>query len=352
MLMTDPSELSRTLKCIKPTHVAVAYLGNAWQKYLTDLDTLEEIIVSPTIGSYPGALEVLLDKAERHGFKVFFSEKLHAKLFIGKNSCLIGSSNLSHNGFGGGLNEAAVHLTGEQYIQQAEVIFKSLKVGAVADPDQQHQMLKHLKLKWQRARNSNIFPNENDDKPEPLLADWKQGQNEERVILSWYYIDGETPPNEKNIKAELTDFKDGHINEYWKDYLDFAANDDIREGDWLLCWAVKTDGTPDKRKSYSPYWMQVNKVIANGSGDESHNYRLLAIEFKTDDHGIATKPFTIDRLVRDITQQILEGDDYAVLKPDGDRTWRYKEVKEENQRFLDQLQQTYREKTYHNNSRI
>ncbi|XQU09587.1 hypothetical protein P4544_07755 [Halomonas sp. LY9] len=126
MLMTDPSELSRTLKSIKPTHVAVAYLGSAWKEYLSDMDALEEIIVSPTIGSNPWALEELLVKAVQHDFKVYFSEKLHAKLFIGKMSCLLGSPNLSHNGFGGGLNEVAVYLEGGQNLSNAQIFLKRL----------------------------------------------------------------------------------------------------------------------------------------------------------------------------------------------------------------------------------
>lgn len=343
MLMTDPSELSRTLKSIKPTHVAVAYLGSAWQEYLTDLDALEEIVVSPTIGSYPWALSDLLDKAAEHEFSVHFSESLHAKLFIGKSACMIGSPNLSNNGFGGGLDEAAAFLEGSQNVKNAVRIFEGLKAGAVEDRELQRKMIEQFKERWLRARKYNTLPKESGDQPETNLADWKQG--EERIILTWYYPTGDLDFNTDAIQCEIPEYKQGSENDHFIDYLDFAAGDDIRLGDWLLCWAAKENGHPRRNKDHPPVWMHVNKIIPNGSGDSEHEYPLLAATLKDNIQDGVTPPFVIDEVIERLVPDLLDSDEYEGLKLKDDHIWRVRDVEKENQRFMDHLQQAYREAT-------
>lgn len=343
MLMTDPSELSRALKNIKPTHVAVAYLGSAWQSYLTDLSTLKEIVVSPTIGSYPWALSDLLDKAAEHKFRVLFSENLHAKLFIGKSACMIGSPNLSDNGFGGGLDEAAAFLEGSQNIKNAVRIFEELKAEAVENTELQREMIEQLKERWLRARRYNTFPKESGDQPETSLADWEQG--EERVIVTWFNPTGDLEFNTDAIQCEIPGYKQGAQSDHFIDYLDFAHGDDIRHGDWLLCWAAKENGHPRRNRNYPPVWMHVNKIIPNGSGDSEYDYSLLAVTLKDSIQDGATPPFAIDEIIGRLVPDLLDSGEYEELKLIDDRIWRVRDVEKENQRFLNDLQQAYREAT-------
>lgn len=343
MLITSPEELQTKLVEISPTHIAVAYLGSAWQKYLTDLSALEEIVVSPSIGSYPWALSDLLDKAAEHKFRVLFSENLHAKLFIGKSACMIGSPNLSNNGFGGGLDEAAVFLEGPQNVQNAVRIFKGLKAGAVENPELQREMIEKLMEKWLRARKYNTLPKESGDQPEASLADWRQG--EERVILTWHYPTGDLEFNTNAIQCEIPEYKQGAQNDHFIDYLDFADGDDIRDGDWLLCWAAKDNGQPRRNKAYPPVWVHVNKIIPNGSGDSEHEYSLLAVTLKDNMQDGVTPPFAIDEVIERLVPDLLDSGKYEGLKLTDDRIWRVRDVVKENQRFLDNLQQAYRKAT-------
>ena len=345
MLMTDPNELSSTLRSIKPSHVAVAYLGSTWHEHLTDLDALEEIVVSPTIGSYPWALSDLMDKADEHNFKVLFSENLHAKLFIGKSACMIGSPNLSNNGFGGGLDEAAAFLEGAQNVQNAVRIFEGLKSGAVEDCELQREIIEQLKEKWLRARRHNTLPKESGDRPEMSLTEWSQCQCGERVILTWYYPTGDLVLNTEGIKAEIPEYTKGNPNDHFIDYLDFAADDDIRIGDWLLCWAATDKGQARRNKAYPLVWMHVNKVIPNGSGDPEHEYSLLAVTLKDSIQDGVTPPFAIDQVIERLVPDLLDSGKYEGLKLTDDHIWRVKDAERENLRFLDDLQKAYRKAT-------
>lgn len=81
MFLSSLAELQSALDKIQPRRVAVAYLGAGWRDYLS-LHSLDEILVSPTLGSNPWALAGLLAEAERCGRpRVYFLEALHAKLY-------------------------------------------------------------------------------------------------------------------------------------------------------------------------------------------------------------------------------------------------------------------------------
>lgn len=341
MIMTDSDKLRSKLTDVAPTHVAVAYLGSGWQKYLTDLDTLEEIVVSPTIGSYPGALTELLDKARKHNFQVYFRKTLHAKLFIGDDACLIGSANLSRNGFDGGLNEAAVYLTDAKSIDQAHNVFETLKQDAVTDVSQQRAMIEVLWSKWHLARCNDVLPNEGGERPQGTILDWKPGY--ERVWLAW--VDKEEEPilNDANVRQAVPQLGHHQPTDYLDCYTTLVEGDDVREGDWLIIWVAKGNGTPNL--GMLPYWMRVDQLIPGGvveSGEE--DYTQLAVMLPG--HSEVAPPFDIDDdpVVRKLIKQLLASGDYPTLLWSEDHDpWRFKDAWEDNQRFLVDLQQAYRD---------
>lgn len=339
MLMAAPNELQGKLDELSPTHVAVAYLGQDWKKYLTNLESLEEIIVSPTIGSYPGALDELLAKSTEHDYKVYFSEKLHAKLYIGESACLMGSPNLSHNGFGGGLNEAAIYLEDVQYVHNAKELFEQFKVGAVENRDHQLTMVKKLWSKWQRMQRERIAPKEAGNRETPNLANWHHGS--ERIILVWGFHGPSIKINTRVVREVVPEMDDDPYA-FFYDYLDFAQNDDIQKGDWLLYWIAKGDGTPDKRSGLYAEWIQVDNVISNGAVADQNGYSTLAVTMPKGTGEDIPPPFQLDELAIKLIHQLLDSDDFQSLKPNDDELWRYADVREENSRFFDTLQNIYR----------
>ena len=341
MVITASDQLRSKLTDVAPTHVAVAYLGSGWQSYLTDLDTLEEIVVSPTIGSYPGALTELLDEAKQRGFRVYFRKTLHAKLFIGDDACLIGSANLSRNGFDGGLNEAAVYLTDAKSIDQAHNVFETLKQDAVTDTRQQRAMIEALWSKWHLARRNDVLPNEGGERPQGTILDWKPGY--ERIWLAWVDKEEEPVLNEANVRQAVPQLGHHQPVDYFDCYTTMVEDDAVREGDWLIIWVAKKDSTPNL--GMSPYWMRVDQLIPGGVVEEGEEgYTQLAVMLPS--HSQVAPPFDIDNdpAVKGLIKQLLASRDYpTLLGSDEHGLWRFKDACEDNQRFLVDLQQAYRD---------
>jgi hypothetical protein len=339
MVITNSETLRSKLTDVTPTHVAVAYLGSGWQRYLTNLDALEEIVVSPTIGSYPGALTELLDEARKHDFRVYFRHTLHAKLFIGEKACLIGSANLSRNGFEGGLNEAAVYLDDPKSIDQSHGVFNTLKQAAVTDTDQQRAMIEALWPKWNRARRNDTLPNEGGDRPQGNILDWKPSH--ERVWLAWIDAQADINLNEASIRKQLPKIGNHQLKDYFEDYVNLVEGDDVKESDWLIMWAAKDNGRPDMRSR--PYWLRVDQIISEGVvEDDEEEYTQLAVTLPSNAH--VTPPFDIDDdpLVSKLIKQLLTSGKYPrLLWSEEHQPWLFKQAREDNQRFLVDLQKAY-----------
>jgi hypothetical protein len=107
-LLFTPKKIRESITKVRSSKIAVAYVGLGWDRYISRTD-IKEIIVSPTLGTNPKAIEAI---AALLGFdNVHFLENLHAKIYIGAHSAVIGSCNLSDNGLSdAGLIEAAVYL--------------------------------------------------------------------------------------------------------------------------------------------------------------------------------------------------------------------------------------------------
>ncbi|MEN2506151.1 phospholipase D-like domain-containing protein [Stutzerimonas stutzeri] len=341
MVITNHRELRSALEKVAPTHVAVAYLGYGWSDYL-NIEALKAIIVSPTLGSNPYALQDLLEVAKKQRINVYFQPDLHAKLYIGDGGCLIGSANLSRNGFSGGLREAAVLLQDTEAVQRARTVFDALMSGAVTDRDQQVRMIEELIARWQEARRSGLLANEGGDRPSGSILDWRPG--EERVWLTWIDHEAEPTLNEARIRKALPAPANRSLVDYFEDYLTLAEDDDIQEGDWLIAWTAKQDGTPNLRAGYhySPYWLRVDKLISHGAADDQAPYTQLAATLPGS--ASVTPPFQIegDAKVKRLIKQLLASRKYPTLLGSKDRDpWRFADAVEDNQRFLADLKQAY-----------
>jgi len=329
--------LRSALEQLAPTHVAVAYLGYDWIDYL-NIETLKEIIVSPTLGSNPYALCELLKVADERDIAVYFQCDLHAKVYIGEGGCLIGSANLSRNGFAGGLREAAVFLQDADSVQQALTVFEALRAGAVTNRKQQCRMIEKLVAKWQVARCHDVLPNEGGDRPRGTILDWKPG--EERVWLAWIDPDAKPTLDEARIFSALPELADLGLAEHL-DYVTLVEDDVIRKGDWLIVWVAKADGTPHLGRAL--YWLRVDALIHGGvfDGDEGAYTQLAAT---LPGSGNAVPPFEIasDAKVKRLINELLASREYPALLWSAERNpWRFADAVEDNQRFLADLRQAY-----------
>ena len=97
MIIADPKKLKETLRTIQPVSVAVAYISKAWLTYLDARSLPKTLIVSPTLGSDPSAIDKAINMLGIGN--IHFLDELHAKIYLGNQQALVGSCNLSHGGF-------------------------------------------------------------------------------------------------------------------------------------------------------------------------------------------------------------------------------------------------------------
>ncbi|HDY8146179.1 hypothetical protein LZU85_19720 [Vibrio sp. IRLE0018] len=98
MQIISDEKIALHLRELCPQYVAVAYLGKDWASYLA-IDNLKAIVLSPTLGTNPFAVEALVDKIGWD--KVHFLSRLHSKIYLGDSSVMLGSANLSDNALSG-----------------------------------------------------------------------------------------------------------------------------------------------------------------------------------------------------------------------------------------------------------
>ena len=340
MLLVTPADMQEAIDKIQPQRVAVAYLGAGWRDYLP-IESLDEIIVSPTLGTNPRALADLLKHAERHGRpRVYLLESLHAKLYLGAKACLIGSPNLTDNGLGGGLFEASIVVKDETTLQQAHRYLDTLRDKAVSDPDVQRAMLDTLQERWNRAHWHDTQPNEMGEKSgreAPItLAEYTPGP--ERIRIVWYLPEARFKYAEEKMRAAVPEMGIQSPQDYFKDSANFAYDDDIQPGDWLLSWPCNQDGMPSKNGSV--VWRQVHHVISNGAEAEEAPYTKVAATKA--DYGPVNEPFALDEMTQRLIRKLLTNRDFRRLRDHGeDDAWRAKGTEQEVKRFIDELLTAY-----------
>lgn len=263
--------IATRLSEIEPHTVAVAYVGRDWEIYC---DTFKELIVSPTIGTNPYALEDIVEKIGIDN--VYFVDNLHSKIYIGKSKALIGSSNLSNNALSDcKLLEAAVLITNKEHIENIQNIVDKYKELA----KEQYPSAKHKKDQIEILKQMPRIPSTNFKKTELTKYDVENSNN--RIIIAWYGCS--ELEYDKNIESDFNEDEDQHNT--------FLEEDEIYPGDWILNWKITQQNQP--HKAVRPHWFKVTQCIPNGDTNEE-NFPYTKIAYEKNLHSNAVPPFNID----------------------------------------------------------
>jgi len=262
-VITESNELKKQLKRIKPGVVAVAYLGKGWLDYLGK-KLPDKLIVSPTPGSNPKSIR---EAIKRIGIKnVYFLDELHAKIYLGKSEALVGSCNLSRNGFEEN-EEAAVLIDDKKGVETLQAVianYTALARDAYPEDSDKREKLKWLdkhKLKPQKSlgrRRSNT---------KSSLEDYLKKPNKSIIHLSTFVVE-DYKFNKQIINKKVPEtqgVKD--LASYFKHTFGLRESLAVKPGDWLLLCGANKDGTP--RKAGRIYWMFAHYVISGGVSDKS-----------------------------------------------------------------------------------
>lgn len=276
-------EIQKAIKRCKPSNIAVAYIGADWNTFIPDADRLDAIIVSPTFGSNPRAITGL---AKQIGWeKIHFLDELHAKTYVGADSAVIGSANLTCNGLSGeGLIELCVEVNGKETLSKLDTAFKAMKERSLRQyptTELKKARLKELEKTWGAAIANRIVKNKNNNAP--AFSDFEL-LGEDHFYVLWY---------QQPIECEYsTDVQ--AIESLIDDDIHFSSADKVEKYKWALTWQITNTNKP--HATVKPSWLYIHDIFENGVIDEDYEYPKCAIQ--RNDLEVPSPPFELTLDIR------------------------------------------------------
>jgi hypothetical protein len=318
------------LKEYPPTHIAVAYVGRDWDE-LVDCSQLQEIIVSPTLGTNPRAVAEI---AEQIGWDhVHFLDELHAKIYLSQSCCIWGSFNLSNNAFGQKsstpLFEAGTHSKEAHIIRDAYAFFEELQ--RIAHAQYPNHGLKIKKLSELHGLHNNAIANKftNTDTLKENLDELPKYNHS--YVISFSY--GEAQFNKEAIKQKIKKQKIPDCKS-----LPFTEQDAnfLHKGSWILVYSHDDYGVPvEKCSKDNFYWIYVHDLIMNGYQDTSE-FPLVAFQWIDEDSIVPPEPFKLTTKIYTALKTTLQDSRFKHFSElDDDAVWNLRDGNTNIEKFVD-----------------
>ncbi|OIR01266.1 hypothetical protein GALL_167380 [mine drainage metagenome] len=327
-ICTDSKQLRKAIKEVAPSKIAVAFVGGGWKRYVSSA-RLKEIIISPTIGSNPKAIEEIMDFIGAKN--VHFLDNLHSKIYLGSESALLGSVNLSDNGFADSHNfESGVVLNDAANLELLNDVFEAYKASAkrlYPTEKSKKDKLQQLMKQWQIMEWNNLNT-ERDSNTSPSITEYKSDLD--RIHLAWYQP-AELNYNKKSINGAIPDAIGLEPDDYFEDALMFHEEDSVQKGDWVLCWQCRNDGLPYENGPM--YWMPVHHVVPNGFCDDTYT-KLVGKEKNLTP---LADPFRLDKTTKKAIRAALCSGKFPALVSRNADVWRLTPADKVVPKFLDHV---------------
>jgi len=217
--------------------IVVAFVGDGAEEYIGDPKGIN-LICWPQPGSTnPKTLQYLIKKGVRLGF----CDKLHMKIYSSnKHGTVLGSSNLTNNGLGGGnLREAGVYLAPDEF--SLENALQGLKIRKPTKDDFEKLFIGyHKNIKETRVKKG--VPSDN-------FGAYITSPFKEKFKIEVYDADNYKYSDEEIEAANL-------IGKNVPEESIECYKNDHKVGDWLLAIEVKNE-----RVIKSISWMHIEAVV-------------------------------------------------------------------------------------------
>ncbi|WP_157817521.1 hypothetical protein [Candidatus Thiodictyon syntrophicum] len=307
MKIISDRQIHQAIAIANPYCIAVAYVGADWTTYV-NADSLQEVIVSPTLGSNPRAISGIVT-ALCGWDKVHFLTNLHSKIYLGKNCAVIASSNLTSHGLAGGVHDlreigCAVESPGN-LTKIAGIIADYRSAAALEFPDEaaKKRALLQLERNWGKALAEGLIEEDYANNNKQVKKDVRSFDPQSRSPFHICWYRGDCQLNHAAIAEIVPEYREDGAESILHDYLSFARSDDdkISVGDWVLVWRARADGQPDR--GVNPYWLYIHTIVPKGA--DCADYPVLAIQ-RTDKR-VGSPPFEIPPHVAAFRQVLSSG---------------------------------------------
>lgn len=326
-IITNP-QLLNSMREVRPVRISVAYIGIDWRNYIDD-ENLDEIIVSPTLGSNPRAIRQLV---ELLGWdRVHFLDALHAKFYIGETMATLGSFNLSSNGIGAqGLEELGVVTEDAATIQTLNSEFQRLKrAAAILYPTPQCKEARLTRLQTQRNRAiaEGIL---NDENPPTPISIYTPTTASDLHVMWFRNVDVEK--NYERLSAGDPQLNETTFDSVVEDWTNVQEMDDIAPGSWILLWRARLDGMP--HLTSNPRWLYVHQVISEAVLDAPYTKMII----QRNDKDKPIEPFDIEsNHFAGALRTVLATNDFSAFRKNGDEPWSVQTCGHDTRRLIDAL---------------
>ncbi len=338
-LLTEDGDIAKRIHALKPTHIATAYIGLDWHRYV-DAAVLESVVLSPTVGSNPKAICQLIKAI---GFdRVHFLDHLHAKFYWSPEAAVLGSSNLSNNGLQGsrGLVEAAVAINPAHEAQaHADLKLMHERIEAKArkrykTEDAKWAQVKDLEKQLERLNRANgkalLRPTEKHITGTPLSVFTYAPQQQHIHIIGWCE---ELAQDSQKVKQGMLDQSSERIAYALEHYVGVRNHDPLNVDDWVLFWETTADGLEPKPRG-AIEWMRIDYVLHDTS--KSKIWRKIGYEvYAREPHQM---PFALDGAAKKAFRKLLRSGmfDEMYLATDA-KGWSLERADAKVEQFLDVL---------------
>jgi hypothetical protein len=305
-------DIQKYLKEVAPEYIAVAYIGATWACHI-DPNLIKEIIVSPTLGTDAKAVAVLANRIKGKWDSIHLLDSLHAKIYLGKSSALVGSFNLSQNGLSGEhKHEAGFLVTEGEQLREIKAHFEMLKKLAQASYPENIQKIAQLEKippLLNHAVAEGVFPNPPSG---TSIKDYHPLGSED------FYICWEPAQSVKGVKLDhkalinsLPDLAEDTLEDQVLHWTNFRPEDSVKRGRWILLWQrLEKGGKPSA--NFRPYWFYIHDVVENAV--KGTPYSTAAIQRKPASRITpSTEPFVLDKKTIQAMRSALSSGDFAKL---------------------------------------
>ena len=286
-LLLSSEAIKKKIEKLNPKKIAVAYIGSGWQNYVNK-EVLEEVIVSPTLGSNPNAINELF---ENYGYEnIHLFTNLHSKIYLSDDAFIIGSCNLSNNALfsdDSGLFETAIYDDDKDKLSELNQLFddyKNYAINEFSSKEEKIDKIESLIDLWKKMPKQADLNNISSKKV-PNLKDYIIGSDNIKFV--WYdgYLAEEDIDN-ASISNQIEEYKDRSFN---ADDISLQESDDINIGDWILQFYVKKNGQLGDRPKLE--WLYVTHIAKNCVKNHEP-YTKLAIQ---KEGGLPLVPFKLEK---------------------------------------------------------
>ena len=299
-ILLNSDEIREAIRDIQPQKIAVAYIGIDFEDFI-DTSVLQSIIISPTLGSNPEAIGNIASQINWEN--VSFLDNLHSKIYIGENSAVITSANLSANALSNKrLFESGVLISDKESVE----IIKKQFISYWNESKKKYPSLKAKKKKLQKLHNDfkrfkKYFSKKMLDKRSTVGFDKYSIDKHGDFLIVWWYPD-DTPLIENEIRKNIYLSEDQNINELIC-YL-FSPKDNIKENNWILTWKITAN---DKvSKSANLQWIYIDKIVPNGANHEIFSTAAFQLNYDLEE----PPPFRIDKKFKEAFSKVIENKKY------------------------------------------